>query len=395
MRRARRRPGTAGPAGDPAAPSRRPSTAPQPTARRWWEARFVRLGGRAWALLGIVGVGALLYVVLSELSIVAVPLILALFPAALLSPASDWLTRRRVPPALASLLTILAFLLVVLGGAGLLAPQIAAEAPGIVEEVESGIDQLEELLDEGLPFIEEGTDVAELLALAQEQAVSFLQREGVAIASTLAEGIAGLLFGLVGLFFYLKDGRRIAGWALRLFPREARDTAGEIGTATWTTLGGYFRGQLLVALVDAIFIGLGLYLLGVPLALPLAVLVFFGGLFPIVGAFVSGAVAVLVALATQGVAIALGALAVVLAVQQLESNVLAPVVLGKATQLHPLAVIVSLTAGGVLLGILGAFLAVPIAASLARGARILRQRFDATDGRGQPEPAFGPPAPAS
>ncbi len=394
MWRTRRRPGPVGPAGAPATPSRRPSTPQEPARRRWWEARFVRLGGRAWALLGIAGVGTLLYIVLSTLSIVAVPLILALFPAALLSPASDWLTRRRVPPALASLLTILGFLLVVVGGTSLLAPQIAAEAPGIVEQVESGIDQLQELLDDGLPFIEEGTDVAELLALAQEQAVSFLEREGVAIATTLAEGIAGLLFGLVGLFFYLKDGRRIAAWAVRLFPREVRATAGEIGTATWTTLGGYFRGQLLVALVDAVFIGLGLYLLGVPLVLPLAVLVFFGGLFPIVGAFVSGAVAVLVALATEGLAVALGALAVVVAVQQLESNVLAPVVLGKATQLHPLAVIVSLTAGGVLLGILGAFLAVPVAASLARGARILRQRFAGSDGPGPPEPAFGPPAPA-
>ena len=354
----------------------------------------MRLGGKAWALLGVVAVGVLLYTALSTLSIVVIPLILALFPAALLSPASDWLTRRRVPAALSSLLTILGFLLVVVGGTSLLAPQIAAEAPGIVEQVESGIDQLQELLDDGLPFVEEGTDVAELLALAQEQAVSFLEREGVAIATTLAEGIAGLLFGLVGLFFYLKDGRRIAGWSLRLFPRDARATVGEIGTATWTTLGGYFRGQLLVALVDAVFIGLGLYLLGVPLVLPLAVLVFFGGLFPIVGAVLSGAVAVLVALATEGLAIALGALAVVLAVQQFESNVLAPVVLGKATELHPLAVIVSLTAGGVLLGILGAFLAVPIAASIARGARILRQRFDAADGLAPPGAALGPPAPA-
>ncbi|MFO8074795.1 MAG: AI-2E family transporter, partial [Egibacteraceae bacterium] len=273
-------------------------------------------------------------------------------------------------------------------------PQIAAEAPGIVEEVESGIDQLEELLDEGLPFIEEGTDVAELLALAQEQAVEFLQREGVAIASTLAEGVTGLLFGLVGLFFYLKDGRRIAAWSQRLFPRAARDTVGEIGVATWTTLGGYFRGQLLIALADAIFIGIGLALLGVPLVVPLAVLVFFGGLFPIIGAVLSGAVAVLVALASQGLVVALGALAVVLAVQQVESNVLAPIVLGKATELHPLAVIVSLTAGGVLLGILGAFLAVPVAASLARGARILRQRFDAADGLAPPQPTVGPSAPA-
>ena len=377
-RRSDRRAGEAPPipaSADSPAPADTPAS--QPPA--WWNIRLVRWGVAAWAFVGLVVVGWMLATVAGTLSIVVVPLVLALFPAALLSPVSEWLIDQRVPPSLASLVTILAFLGIVVGGSSLLAPQIAAEAPGIVQEVQEGIGEIQQLIDEGLPLIDEGTDVGELLALGQEQALEFLQREGVAIASTLAEGVAGLLFGLVGLFFYLKDGQRMAAWLRGLFPRASQDTVGAIGVTAWHTLGGYFRGQLLVALVDAVFIGLGLWILGVPLALPLAVLVFFGGLFPIVGAVLSGAVAVLVALATEGFGIALAVLALVVAVQQLESNVLAPVVLGKATKLHPLAVIVSLTAGGVLLGILGAFLAVPVAASVARGASIVRTRWHAAD----------------
>ncbi|MEX0657943.1 MAG: AI-2E family transporter, partial [Egibacteraceae bacterium] len=129
----------------------------------------------------------------------------------------------------------------------------------------------------------------------------------------------------------------------------------------WTTLGRYFRGQLLVAAVDAVLIGLGLLLLGIPLAVPLAVLIFFGGLFPIVGAVTSGVVAVLVALADAGLATALIVLGLIVAVQQLESNVLEPVVLGKTLALHPLMVLLAITAGAVTLGVLGAFLAVPVA----------------------------------
>ena len=331
----------------------------------------VRVGVVAWALVGIVLAAAGVALATGRLSIIVVPFVLALFPAALLHPVSDWLMAQRVPPAIASLLTILGFLGILTGAGALIVPPVLAEGPDIIRQVETGVAQLQELVDEGVPFIEEGTD---LIGVAQDQAVSFLREQGTDIASSVVDGVAGIAFAFVGLFFYLKDGRTIFGWVVGLFPRASRESVVEIGGASWATLGGYFRGQLLVALVDAVFIGLGLWVLGVPLVVPLAVLVFFGGLFPIVGAFVSGAVAVLVALATQGFGIALGALAVVVAVQQLESNILAPIVLGRATKLHPLAVLTSLSAGGVLLGILGAFLAVPVAASVARAGSLLRRR---------------------
>lgn len=372
MVRTRSRSRSRGAATSPSASERARPRAP---GRSWWRSPLVRTGAYAWAIVGIVAVGWMATVTAGLLSILVYPLLLALFPAALLSPVSAWLVRRGLPAGLAALLTIMAFLVLMAGGTSLLAPQIAAEAPGLVDEVQEGIGQLEALIEGGIlgwqPAVEDPT---ELLEMAQEQGLRFLQQEGVAIATGVAEGVVGLLFGLVALFFYLKDGGRIAAWLRSLAPDSAAREVHRIGVAAWTTIGQYFRGQLLIALVDAVFIGLGLWILGVPLVLPLTVLVFFGGLFPIVGAFVSGAVAVLVALAAEGFGIALATLAVVLVVQQIESNVLAPVVLGRATALHPLAVIVVLTAGGVLLGVVGAFIAVPIAASVAKAVGIVRER---------------------
>jgi predicted PurR-regulated permease PerM len=153
-----------------------------------------------------------------------------------------------------------------------------------------------------------------------------------------------------------------------------------VGNRVWTTIGSYFRGQLLVALIDAVGIALGLVVLRVPLALPVGILVFFGSLFPVIGALVSGFVAVIIALATRGFVIALVVLAIVIAVQQIEGNLLQPLILGRATSLHPLAVVASLIAGGTLLGLVGAFIAVPVVASAWQAIMYLR------DPSGVPEP---------
>jgi putative heme transporter len=333
---------------------------------------LVRGGIYAWAILGMILLIWGASRALAVLSVLVIPLLLALFPAALLAPPTDYLKDRGVPPALAALGVLLAFL-ALLGGLGtVLAPQIAREMPAIVEATREGIGQLQRLIETGPldqdtidNFVDRARETFE-----GEQA----GRVALGAAVAIAEGVVGLVFLFVALFFYLKDGERIALWARDVLPVHQRADAHAMGTKAWATIGAYFRGQLLVALVDAVFIGLGLWLLGVPLALPLAVIVFFGGLFPIVGAFVSGAFAVLVALATQGWVIALIVLGLVVAVQQLESNLLAPVVLGRATQLHPLAVIVALTAGALTLGIVGAFVAVPIVASIARAIHHVRHR---------------------
>jgi putative heme transporter len=347
-------------------------TAPPPP--RLADRALVRVGAYAWAALGLLLVVVAVGRLLSVLSVLVIPLLLALFPAALLTPPTDRLKRQGAPPAVAALATILGFLVLLAGVVGVLVPQVIAEMPLLIDAVQDGLVRLDAFLRTGPLGLDPGALDEWIERVGEVAAGEEARRVALGLAAAVVEGVVGLIFLFVALFFYLKDGERIAVWLRDLLPARMRGDANAMGRQAWSTIGSYFRGQLLVALVDAVFIGLGLWVLRVPLALPLAVLVFFGGLFPIVGAFLSGAVAVLVALATQGFWIALAVLGVVVAVQQLESNLLAPVVLGRATALHPLAVILALTAGGVTLGILGAFIAVPIVASVARAIGHLRSR---------------------
>jgi predicted PurR-regulated permease PerM len=345
---------------------------------------LIRGGAYAWAAIGLAGLVWLLGFVITQLSLVVIPLVLALFPAAVLAPPANWLMRHRWPPWLASLAVILTTLGLLAGGSALLAPQVAEQVQGpLSDTIQQGIDQVESFLASG-PFGFDPIDVENLVGQAQEQLgqVEGLGASALGALGAVAEGLSGVLLGLVALFFYLKDGRVLARWLRSLFPRRAQADAHIVGVRAWATIGGYIRGQLLVALFDAVLIGIGLVVLRIPLALPLAVVVFFGALFPIVGAFVAGALAVLVALTTpNGFVTALLVVALITAVQQLEGNVFQPVVVGRATHLHPLAVIGAITAGAVLAGILGAFLAVPVAASAARAGAYLRAR-----GQGAPMP---------
>lgn len=342
---------------------------------------LLRAGRVAWAAVGIIALLVVAGLVAGQLTLVVVPLVLALFPAALLEPVARGLRRVGVPAALAALVTILAALLVLAAVVALLVPAVAAELPQLTRSLERGVGQL---LDRA-PVDIGGPDG--LLDRARQELGSGddLAGRALAAATAVVEGVAGLLFGLVALFFYLKDGGHIAAGLRDLLPERAREPATQIGQRVWATLGRYFRGQLLIALVDAVLIGIGLVVLAIPLALPLTMLIFFGALFPIVGAFVSGAVAVLVALADAGLTHALIVLAVVVGVQQLEGNVLEPVVLGRAIAIHPLLVLVSITAGAVTVGVLGAFLAVPLAASGARVVDYLRGRDGEDDDADPPE----------
>lgn len=355
-----------------------------PTRRSLAEHPFVRMGTYAWALVGLVVALTGAGLVLAELRIIVAPLLLALFPAALLAPLARWLMRHGLPPAAASLAVIVGGLVVVGGALGLLTPAIAAELPGVAESVRQGVSELQAFLEAG-PFGLDPARIQRAMENVRAQGAAVAQQVAGTIATAIAEGVTGVLLALVVLFFYLKDGPRIGRWLRDLFPEHMRSDAQVIATQAWTTVGAYFRGQLLVALMDAVLIGLGLVLLGIPLALPLAVLVFVGGLFPIVGAVVSGAIAVLVGLADEGLTTALLVLALIIVVQQLESNVFAPVVLGRATALHPLAIVLAITTGGVVLGVLGAFLAVPVAASLTRAVSYLRVRSRAAQDVVTPE----------
>jgi predicted PurR-regulated permease PerM len=335
---------------------------------------FVRTGAYSWAFLGMVATVAVLAMILGKLLLLVVPLLLAVFPAALLAPLNERLKRDGVPAAVAALITLLGTLAVIAALIRLIAPVVAAELPNLGRSLREGVVELRDYLASG-PFGLKPVRLDDLIARASDTVGEAFSGGGAAeILAAAAEGVTASLLLLLALFFYLKDGGTIGRWLQSLFPRRWQADAEAIGRLTWATFGSYFRGQILVALVDAVAIGVALAILRVPLALPLAVLVFFGGLFPVVGAFVSGSVAVLVALADRGLVIALVVLGVVVLVQQLEGHVLAPLVLGRATELHPLAVILSLAAGGILLGIFGALIAVPVTASLARGVGYLRSR---------------------
>lgn len=330
------------------------------------------MGRYAWAVIGVAGVVALTGALAYWLSLIVIPLILALFAAAALAPVARWLRHRSTPPALAALLS----LLMLLGGLalviGVLVPVVSSEAPNLMDSLVEGIEGVDELLRrEPLGMGLRGVD--DVVDRLTEQFGSDEEDGAVRVAVAGVEAVVGLVLMLVATFFYLKDGTRFGRALQRLLPTAARAHVAEMARRAWGTLGGYLRGLLLVALFDAVLIGAGLLLLGVPLALPLAVLVLFGGFFPVIGAVVTGGVAVLVAFAAGGVGTALAVLALVVGVQQLESNVLQPFVVGRVIALHPFVVLLAITGGGVAFGVLGAFLAVPAAASVARAGEYAQE----------------------
>jgi putative heme transporter len=340
--------------------------------------RLVRVGVFAWSVVGLCIVFVAMLSVLGTFQLILVPLTIALFPAALLSPISGRLTERGWSSPLAAAVVVLSFLVFVLGLLGALAWLIAGELGDVIESLEVAYVDARTWLNGrfgwDLPPVSEvrndiDTWVDRLDVSSTASSVAF----------TTVELLSGFLLGLIALFFYLKDGDRMVSMALRVTPHRRRDDVAEVMRRMWATLGGYFRGQIIVATVDAVLIGIGLVLLGVPLAVPLAILVFFGGLFPIVGAFAAGAVAVLVALADGGVGLAVAVLVLNIVVQQVEGNVLGPLIVGRATQLHPLLVLAALAAGAVGLGIVGAFLAVPITACIVRAAQYFLERDPTTD----------------
>ncbi len=333
------------------------------SSRSW----LARAGVMAWAVIGIVGVLVLLGFVTTRLSLIAIPLVLALFPATLLSPVATKLKTWRLPDSMAALASMLLALLVVGAVIGAMVPLVAADFPDLVESANSGIQEIEALL-EGDPFgvgIDGPSDLFQTVRDGLGEVGEYVD-QALSAGAAAVRMLAGLLLLSVILFFYLKDGRSLVDGLLAAVPARHRARWNAAADVAWETLGLYFRGQLLVALADATFIGIGLLLLGVPLALPLAVLIFFGALFPLIGAILTGGLAVLVALADGGLVTALLVLGLIVAVQQLEGNILQPYIQSRAIRLHPLVVLLSVTAGSLILGVLGAFIAVPAVAVVAR-----------------------------
>jgi putative heme transporter len=337
--------------------------------------------GAAWTwrlLVLLVGAGAIL-MVLTRLYLVSLPIIVALILSTLLVPVARALERRRVPAMLAAVITVFGALGVVSGVIALLTPTFVEQIQDLGPTVTEGINQFYDFLEDTF-----GWDRDEVLGLL-DQAMATLTEQSGEVARQVASGaaiavqaVAAIVLALVLLFFFVKDGEQIVDWMIARSPATYAETIRATGRRAWTALAGFVRGTAAVALVDAIGIGVGLAIVGVPLVLPIAVLVFLGGFIPVIGAFVTGLLAVLVALADGGLQTGLIVLAIVVAVQQFESNVLQPVIMRRAVRLHPVVILAALTAGAALVGVVGAFLAVPVAAVASAVGNELRVRHEAS-----------------
>lgn len=320
----------------------------------------------AWAgrvLLVGIALAGLVYL-LWVFRLVTIPIFVALLLTALMQPGVAWLRRVGAPRLLATVVVFFGGIALVGGLFYLLGSLLAAGFSDLSQTITEGIRQAGRWL-QASPLSLGSVD--DLTQRAQQWISNNSQRltqGAVTTVSMTARILTGLLLALIICLFFLYDGARIWGWVVRLFPAGARDRIDGAGRSAWGVLAGYVQGTIIVALFDGVLITLILVLVGLPtsLALPLGVLVFFGAFVPLVGAFVTGVLAVLVALLTEGLVAGLIVLAGIVAVQQLEGNVLQPFVVGRMLRLHPLAVLLAVTAGGVVGGIAGVVVAVPLAA---------------------------------
>ena len=297
----------------------------------------------------------------------ALPIILALIVTTVLWPPAAWLRRRGVPPGLASLLVILSSFGSICFVIWVIAPSVGRQSQTLYFQAFEGI-QRAQLWLQGPPLNLDPEDLNDRI----NYGVQWLQNRAGSIAGEIFSGlgVATSVLVTIGIvliltFFFLKDGDRFLPWLRSVVGKRAGWHLTELLTRAWTALSGFIRAQATVSAVDALFIGIGLVILGVPMALALAVLTFVAGFIPIVGAFVAGSLAVLVALVSLGVTKAIVVLLIVVIVQQLEGNILSPLLHSRAVNLHPVIVLISVTIGGSLFSIIGAFLAVPFAAMIA------------------------------
>ncbi|MCM6773278.1 AI-2E family transporter [Nocardia sp. CDC159] len=343
-----------------------------------WSLCIVAIAAGAWVIGNL----------LAKLWVAVLPVLLAIVIATVLWPPTRWLTRRGLPPAAAAGLTMLGFIGVLAGVVAVIVPSVVDQVPQLADSATDGINRVTDWLH-GPPL----NIRDEQLNSAKDAIVSRLQSSATRIASGVFTGVSAATSAIVTLFlvliltfFFVKDGPRFVPWMQALFGRRGAQHVEEVLNRVWATLGGFIRTQAVVSLIDAVFIGAGLVILGVPLAMVLAVITFIGGFVPMVGAFVAGALAVLVALVGKGLTTALIVLAIIIAVQQLEGNVLQPVLQSRSMKLHAVVVLLAVTAGGSLYGIVGAFLAVPVAAVAAVVIRYIGEQIDVVTTPPEPEP---------
>ncbi|WP_173924505.1 AI-2E family transporter [Agromyces sp. Marseille-P2726] len=348
------------------APDDRPEPAPQARRDVTESIPFgMRLAAAwSWRLLLVGGVLAVVIFLIIQLRLIVIPILVAVLLGALLVPFSQFLQRHRWPRWLAVTVAMLSALIVVGGLLTVGITFIARDRDELVAQSLVAWDDFRAWLLEGPFHITEQqlNDWMEQVVTAIQEDSSVLVSGALSVGSTLGHFLAGMLLALFATLFILIDGRGIWHWIVGVFPKRARAAVDGAGQAGWATLQNFVKVQILVATIDAIGIGLGAFFLGVPLAVPIAIRVFLGSFVPIVGAVVTGALAVFVALIYNGWVIAVIMLAIVLLVQQVEGHVLQPLIMGTAVKVHPLGVVVAVATGSLLAGIPGALFAVPVAA---------------------------------
>lgn len=346
----------------------------------------VRLAGAfSWRMLAVAGAAAVVVYLVILLHIVVVPLLVALLLSGLLMPVRNRL-RRVMPKGIAVAITFVGLLVALAALILLVVVTIRSGLAQFESEVTKRVDALHDALS---AFGISDKDVQNALATVGKQLQSSsgaIASGALAGASTVGDIVVGLLLALFSTLFFLIDGEGIWRWVVRLAPRGARTAVDGGGRAAWLSIGEYARVQVIVALIDAIGIGLGATILGLPFSVPIAVLVFLGAFIPFVGAVVTGGLAVVIALLYIDPVHALIMLGIVILVNQLESHVLQPLLMGGAVRLHPVAVVVAVSSGSVLGGIVGAVFAVPLVAA----ANSLIKYLAGGRWKSEPAPPTGP-----
>jgi predicted PurR-regulated permease PerM len=324
-----------------------------------------RLAGYSWRLIVIGIVGLAILALLERLRVVLFPVAIATFLTVLLAPAARWLRRHGVPHLLSTWTVFFGFIgLLVLVGA-LIVPAMTHEFEELGPTITTAVDDIEEWLVNDSPFDISQKQIDDFREQLNDRAGDAISSNaGVAVRSAVlvVELVAGLVLTLVLTFFFVKDGEKFQRFALRRIPPERHALARRLANRGWAALAGYLRGSAMLGIIEAIVIGIALALVGGGLVAPVMVITFAAAFIPLVGAVVAGVIAVLIALVTAGFAPALIVLVVAVIVQQFDNDLLAPFVFGKTLELHPVIILLAVTAGGTLFGLAGAFLAVPVTA---------------------------------
>ncbi len=332
-----------------------------------------------WRFLVCIAAAAALVYGLAQVALAVIPVFIALLLSTLLVPPARALRARGVGDGLSSAIVFIGFLLAFAGVIAVIAPSVSAEFEELPDRLREGADRFGDILA-GAPFNLDPAEVDRQIDTIDDRITDTLSENQGAITSQVVSAgqfaatlFTELVITLFVLFFFVKDGGKMWRGLLGLFPEPRREPLRQMGDVGWHVLGAYVRGVAFVATFDAVAIAIALVLIGVPLVLPLAVITFFAAFVPLAGAIVAGIIAGLVALAFEGPTAMLLVGLAILVIQQLEGNFIYPLVVGRTVELHPVTIILAVTVGAILFGIIGAAIAVPVAAVLTGTIKVLRR----------------------